>query len=70
MVFINSGWSYTWDDCSKVPYIQNQGQRGIICFYDAQSIALIRDYVKEKGVAGIIIWELSQDYYEDSLCLA
>ncbi|MBE0461131.1 MAG: glycoside hydrolase family 18 protein [Candidatus Aminicenantes bacterium] len=67
--FINSGWSYIWDDCAKVPYIQNPDKAEILCFDDARSITLKCKYIKEKQVAGAIIWELSQDCYQDSSVL-
>ncbi|GAG16486.1 unnamed protein product, partial [marine sediment metagenome] len=66
---LNSGWSYVWDDCSEVPYIQNQDKTEIISFDDERSIALKCQYIKEKQVAGVIIWELSEDYYEDASVL-
>ena len=68
--FINSGWSYIWDDCSEVPYIQNQDKTEIISFDDERSIALKCQYIKEKRVAGVIIWELTEDYDEDSSVLS
>ena len=65
----NSGWSYIWDDCSEVPYIQNQDKTEIISFDDSRSIDLKCKFIKEKGISGVIIWELSQDYYQDSSVL-
>jgi len=66
---INAGWSYIWDDCAKVPYIRNPENSEIICFDDEQSVALKCRYVKEKDVAGVIIWEVSEDYYQSSSLL-
>jgi len=67
--FLNSGWSYVWDDCSEVSYIQNQDKTEIISFDDERSVAIKCQYIKEKQVAGVIIWELSEDYYENSSVL-
>jgi chitinase len=64
--FIDSGWSYIWDDCAKVPYIRNQDKTEIVCFDDTRSVALKCKYVKDREVAGIIIWELSEDYKKGS----
>jgi chitinase len=67
--FINAGWSYIWDDCAKVPYIRNPESTKIICFDDEQSVALKCRYIKEKEIAGVIIWEISEDYYQGSSLL-
>jgi chitinase len=66
---INAGWSRVWDDCAKAPYIQNSERAEIVCFDDEQSVALKCRYVKEKEVAGVIIWEISEDYYLGSSLL-
>lgn len=69
MNFRDSGWFYIWDDCSQVPYIRNQDETEIVSFDDDRSVSLKCRYIKEKKVAGIIIWELSLDYYQDSSVL-
>lgn len=51
------GTSYIWDDKAKAAYISNPKQ--FISFENAQSIAAKIQYVKEKGLRGLIIWELS-----------
>ncbi|NIM90952.1 MAG: hypothetical protein GTO17_08390 [Candidatus Aminicenantes bacterium] len=66
---MNAGWSRIWDDCAKVPYIRNPENTEIICFDDEQSVALKCRYVKEKEVAGVIVWEISEDYYQGSSLL-
>ncbi len=69
MNLINAGWSRIWDGCAKVPYIRNSENTEIICYDDEQSVALKCRYVKEKEVAGVIIWEISEDYYRGSSVL-
>jgi chitinase len=66
---INAGWSRIWDDCAKVPYIRNPENTKIISFDDEQSVTLKCRYIKEKEVAGVIIWEISEDYYQGSSLL-
>jgi len=69
MNFLNSGWTYLRDDCSKVPYLQNPEKTQIISFDDNWSVSLKCEYIKEKNVAGVIIWEISQDYDQDKSVL-
>jgi chitinase len=52
-------WTYNWDDVAKVPYKTNGSS--VITFDDSMSIALKCQYLKAKGLAGAMIWELSQD---------
>jgi GH18 family chitinase len=35
----------------------------IVCYDDKESVAAKCDYVISAPAAGVIIWELSQDYY-------
>ena len=69
MDILDSGWSYIWDDCSEVPYLRNQDETEIISFDDEHSVSLKCEYIKNRQIAGIIIWELTQDYYKDSSVL-
>jgi len=69
MDILDSGWQYIWDDCSEVPYLRNQDETEIISFDDEHSVSLKCKYIKNRQVAGIIIWEITQDYYKDSSVL-
>ncbi|UCE41609.1 MAG: glycoside hydrolase family 18 protein [Candidatus Aminicenantes bacterium] len=60
--FLHSGWEYMWDDCAKVPYLQDPEKKEIICFDDERSVSLKCRFVIEKEAAGVIIWELSGDH--------
>ncbi len=59
----SQGWRYIWDRCAQVPYVQKPDRSEIICYDDVRSVLRKCQYVKEKQAAGIIIWELSQDYW-------
>jgi chitinase len=67
--FLDSGWTYFWDECSSVPYLMNPENTEFISFDDARSISLKCEYIKLKGVAGLIIWDLSLDRVKDSSVL-
>jgi GH18 family chitinase len=62
MTLRSSGWKYIWDDCAQVPYIRKPDGSEIISYDDVRSVQRKCLYIKEKEAAGIIIWELSDDY--------
>lgn len=69
MELIRSGWTYNWDDCAKVPYVLRPDKKEIASFDDSRSVSLKCKFVKDNNAAGIIIWELSEDYYQGSSTL-
>lgn len=55
-------YTYNWDSVSQVPFLTNPNNGGsIIPFDDPVSVRLKCQYAKAKGLAGVMIWELSQD---------
>jgi len=54
-----TGWTRNWDDKAKVPYLSNGSS--VITYDDSMSIALKCQYAKSRSLAGIMIWEISQD---------
>lgn len=54
-------WDFKWDPCAEAPYAVRRDSGMIISYDDPRSVALKCQYVKDKGAAGVIIWELSQD---------
>jgi chitinase len=69
MELIKSGWAYNWDNCAQVPYVLRPDKKEIASFDDARSVSLKCKFIKDNDAAGIIIWELSEDYYQDSSTL-
>lgn len=55
------GWKYHWDDLAKVPYLTNADNTKLISFDDTVSVRHKCDYVQQRKLGGVIIWELSQD---------
>jgi len=55
------GWVRYWDDIAKVPYLYNELQNKFISYDDSQSIDIKIQYAKSLNLAGVMIWELSQD---------
>ncbi|MBN2244568.1 MAG: glycoside hydrolase family 18 protein [Candidatus Aminicenantes bacterium] len=64
-----SDWTYIWDSCASVPYLQKKDKSMIISFDDARSVSRKCGYIKKKGAAGLIIWELGGDRSKDSSVL-
>jgi len=58
---MNSGWEYFWDDVSKTPYLLNTARTRFVTFDDSLSLTGKCEYVKQNGLAGIMIWALGQD---------
>ncbi|AGN00771.1 glycoside hydrolase family protein [Salinarchaeum sp. Harcht-Bsk1] len=57
-----SGWNKSRHDPGAVPYIVNESEETIISYDDAQSIAEKVSFAKERGMQGVMFWELSQDW--------
>lgn len=66
---INGGWTYHWDDVSKVPYLTNSTNTKLITFDDTLSIRHKCEWIKEQGYSGGMIWALGQDLYNDEQIL-
>ena len=49
-----------WNAESQVPYLYNINTAVFVSYDDPQSIALKAGYARDKNLAGIMIWELSQ----------
>ena len=57
----SAGWVRHWDAIAKVPYLYNSTQNKFISYDDSESIDLKVKYALSKNLAGVMIWELSQD---------
>lgn len=60
--YINkNGYTRHWNDQAKVPYLYNPANKTFISYDDVESIGYKTDYIKSKGLAGAMFWELSSD---------
>ncbi len=57
----NGTWTYVWDSGSNAPYYTSSSPAELITLDDSASIALKCQYVRTEGLAGVMIWEISQD---------
>ena len=60
--YIDGGaYEYFWDETARMPYLYSAEEGVMITFDDAAALAAKADYVRENGLGGIMIWELSAD---------
>ncbi len=63
----DSGFVFYRDTIAKAPYSYNASRRIFATFDDKLSLRVKSQYVKDKGLRGIMFWELTLDEYEHGL---
>jgi chitinase len=61
------GYQYFWDDTAQAPYIYHPQKQLFITYDNEKSIQLKTTYALEKGLNGIMFWELTLDKKQDGL---
>lgn len=56
-----AGFEYFWDGEAQAPYLYNKEKGLFVTYDDPRSLTQKLMYVKEKGLNGIMFWELSHD---------
>jgi chitinase len=56
-----NGFTRYWDDAAKAPYLWNPETQTLITYDDPQSHAAKVQYVKRKGLGGVMYWEHFHD---------
>lgn len=56
-----NGYIFHWDNVAKAPYAYNATQKLFATFDDSTSVALKTKYALDKGLNGIMFWELTLD---------
>ncbi|MFZ5986512.1 MAG: glycosyl hydrolase family 18 protein [Bacillota bacterium] len=51
-----------WDDVTKCAYLWNDSQKVFLTIEDEESIKNKVQYIIDKGIGGMMLWELSGDY--------
>lgn len=64
---ISNGFIYHWDSVANAPFLYNPSQKLFVTFDDKRSILLKTKYAADKGLGGIMFWELGSDSYKDGL---
>ena len=58
-----------WDEKAKAPYMYNSADSLMVSYDDTVSVALKTEYAMEKGLGGIMFWELGNDTKEEGSLL-
>jgi hypothetical protein len=58
-------WVKNWDAISQTPWLYNPSTRMMISYDDPQSIGVKVDYAKCKGIKGVGVWDLTNDYFSN-----
>jgi chitinase len=62
-----NGFVRYWDQVAKAPYLYNAKDSLFITYDDTLSVRLKTKYAAEKGLGGIMFWQLGADAPEDGL---
>jgi chitinase len=63
----HTGYSIYWDDVAKANYAYDAGQRLFATFDSPQSVAAKVQWAKQRGLGGLMFWEMNDDKDEDGL---
>ncbi len=61
------GFVRYWDERAQAPWLWNESTRTFISYDDPQSIRAKAEFAKDKGLGGMMFWELSQDRDDELL---
>ena len=62
-----SGYTSYWDDVAKAPYSYNAAEKKFVTYDNERSIELKTKYVIDKGLGGIMFWEITNDIHKGGL---
>ncbi|MFD2033344.1 glycoside hydrolase family 18 protein [Belliella marina] len=65
----DSNFHRFWDEKAKAPYMYNSKESLLVSYDDTVSVALKTKYAKEKGIGGIMFWELGNDTKQEGSLL-
>ncbi|KAG0042149.1 hypothetical protein BGZ83_000842 [Gryganskiella cystojenkinii] len=57
-----SGWTRYWDNETQTPWLFNPTSLTFISYDDVQSLTIKVNYVKQQGIRGVMLWDMSYDY--------
>ena len=58
---LGHGYTRQWDDAAAVPTLYNASTHTFVSYEDPESLARKGQYVRERGLAGIMFWEYTND---------
>lgn len=63
----DSGFVYHWDEKAMAPYLYNPSKKLFVTYDDPRSMGFKTKYVIEKGLGGIMFWQMTDDLFTDGL---
>jgi len=63
-------WTRAWDDCSQTPFLFNNATRELINYDDPESYSVKAAFVRQHGMAGINMFDLTGDTSDSKLIMA
>ena len=57
-----NGFVRYWDVTAKAPYLWNEEEKTFLSYEDEESIKYKIEYLKKRGLAGVMYWEYSADH--------
>jgi chitinase len=59
------GWTRTWDDETKTPWLRSPDRAIVIGYDDAESVALKTEWAMKQGFRGVFFWQIAADRLPD-----
>ncbi len=59
------GWTRTWDDETKNPWLTSPDHKMVIGYDDAESVAIKADWARKQGLRGVFFWQVAGDRMPD-----
>jgi chitinase len=69
-IMTRPGFTRYWDEKAQGPYLWNADTRQLLTYDDEESVKIKCEYVKAKGMAGIMFWQYASDPKEYLLTAA
>ncbi|MBC6365822.1 glycoside hydrolase family 18 protein [Algoriphagus sp. AK58] len=60
-LLLDPSYEKYWDSTSQTPFLYSPANKHWVTYEDERSMAIKMKYIKEKGLAGAMFWELSED---------
>ncbi|MHA4810537.1 glycoside hydrolase family 18 protein [Flavitalea flava] len=63
----DSGYVFHWDPVAQAPYMYNAREKFFVTYDDTLSVRLKTQYALDKGLGGIMFWQLPEDLFRGGL---
>ena len=60
-----AGWTRTWDDETKNPWVTSPDKSTVIGYDDAESVTLKTEWAMKRGLRGVFFWQVAADGMPD-----